>query len=63
MNFQTNTIKKQMTYQNYIKEPLQMVERNLKLINAKNPQLINALDRSINHSLFRKYSNIPFDVQ
>ena len=49
-----------MTYEYYIKQPMQMIEVNLNLIFKKNPQLVNALNRSINHSLIRKYRKIPF---
>ena len=48
-----------MTYKYHIKQPMQKVELNLKMINYKNPQLVNTLDRSPNHPLMRKYSNIP----
>ena len=44
----------------YIKQPMQILELNLKMIINNNPHLINVLDRSINHPLIRKYSNIPF---
>ena len=35
-----------------------MVERRINFIINKNPELINALDRSKNHPLIRKYSHI-----
>ena len=49
-----------MTFENYIKQPMQMVQLKLKMIIAENPNLINSLDRSINHLLIGKNSNIPF---
>ena len=42
---------------------MEMIELKLNMIISKNPHLINSLNRSINHLLFRKYSNIPFNVQ
>ena len=48
------------TYEYYIKQPMQMVELNLNMIINNDPHLINALDRSINHPLLRKYSNVFF---
>ena len=50
-----------MTHEYYIKQPKHMVEFKLNMIIAKNPQLINTLDRHINHPLIRKYSHIPFN--
>ena len=41
-----------------IKQPLQMVELKLHIIIDGNPHLINALDRSVNHSLFQKFSDV-----
>ena len=37
---------------------MQMDELNLNMIIYKNPLLINALDRSVNHPLLRKYPHI-----
>ena len=37
---------------------MSMLERRINMIIAKNPQLINVLDRSKNHPLIRKYSHI-----
>ena len=39
-----------------------MVERRINVIIAKNPQLINSIDRNKNHPLIRKYSHIPFNI-
>ena len=61
MNFQTFSNKKYMTFECYIEQPMQMVEMNLNMIIAENPNLRNALDRSINHPLIRKNSNLPFN--
>ena len=41
-----------ITYEIYIKNPMPMVERRINSIIAKNPQLINSLDRNKNHPLF-----------
>ena len=49
-----------ITYKNYINSPMPMVERRINYIIARNPQLINILDRNKNHPLIRKYSHIPF---
>ena len=37
---------------------MSMLERRINMIRAKNPQLINSLDRNKNHPLIRKYSHI-----
>ena len=47
-----------MSYNYYINHPMSMLERQINMIIAKNPQLINALDRPKNHPLIRKYSHI-----
>ena len=47
-----------MTYKYYLTNPMSMLERRINYIIAKNPQLINALDRNKNHPLIRKYSYI-----
>ena len=49
-----------MSYKYYINHPMSMLERRINFIIAKNPQLINSLDRNENHPLIRKYSHIPF---
>ena len=46
-----------------MKKPIQMVEMNLNMIIARNHFLTNCLNRSINHPLIRKNSNIPFKDQ
>ena len=40
---------------------MQMVDMNLNMRVQKNPHLINALDRSNNRPLNRKYRNISLD--
>ena len=50
-----------MTYKYYRNLPMTNLERRLNIIIAKNPQLINALDRKKNIPLIRKYSHIPFN--
>ena len=52
--------RRNMTYEQHMNQPMQPVELRLKLMVAKNPQLIKSLDRNINHPLTRKYSHIPF---
>ena len=49
-----------MTYEHYINPPLHMFERKINMTIAKNPQLINSLDRNKNHPLIRKYLHIQF---
>ena len=47
-----------MSYKYYINQPMSMLERRINMIIDKNPQSINALDRTKNHPLIRKYSSI-----
>ena len=47
-----------MSYKYYINQPLSMLERRINFIIARNPKLINCLNRNKNHPLIRKYSNI-----
>ena len=61
MTINTNFDRCGMTYANYISLPMSMCERRLNFVNIKNPELINYLDRSTNHLLIRKYSQIPFN--
>ena len=44
-----------MTYKFYKNLPMSMVERRMNINIAKNPSLINLLDRTKNHPLIRKY--------
>ena len=46
-----------MTYKYYLTCPMPMIERRINFIINKNPELINALHRSKNHPLIRKYKN------
>ena len=50
-----------MSYKHYINQPMSMLERRINFIIARNPQLINSLDRNKNHPLINKYSHIPFN--
>ena len=47
-----------MTYKYYLLNPMPMLERRMNFIIARNPQLINTLDRNKNHPLIRKYFHI-----
>ena len=47
-----------MSYKYYINQPMSMLERRINFIIARNPKLINCLNRKKNHPLIRKYSNI-----
>ena len=38
---------------------MSMLERRLNFIIARNPQLINSLNRNKNHPLVNKYSHFP----
>ena len=44
-----------MTYKYYKNLPMNMVERKIIIIFAKNPSLLNSFDRTTNHPLIRKY--------
>ena len=61
MTTNINSDRCSMTYENYINQPMDMCERKINMIIAKNPQLINSLDRKINHPLIRKYLHVPFN--
>ena len=53
----SRTTVRTISYMNYdfdIKRPKQVCELKLSLIFDENPQLINTLDRSVNHPSFRK---------
>ena len=54
MNISTINDKMYMTYDIYFKHPVQTLELKLNMIVAKNPQLINSLNRSHIHPLIRK---------
>ena len=49
-----------ITYKYYINSPMSMPEIKKNMVIAKNPQLINLLDRNKKHPLIRKSSHIPF---
>ena len=50
-----------LTNKHSMNQPKQMIERRLSMVIAKNPQIINPLDRNKKHPLIRKYSHIPFN--
>ena len=54
-------IKRNMSYNYYIKNPLHMVEIRLNMIISGKPCLISASDRGVSHLLYRKFSLIPFN--
>ena len=47
-----------MSYKQYINNPMSMLERRVNFLIARNPKLIKSLDRTKNHPLIRKYSHI-----
>ena len=61
MILKTLSDERNMIDEYYIKQPKHMVEFKLDMIIDKNPHLINALDRHVNHPLIRKYSHIPLN--
>ena len=63
MIIQSISNRRDMTYKHYIIQPMRMSERKINLNIARNPQLINSLDRNKNHPLIRKYSHIPLSIQ
>ena len=50
-----------ITYSEYLKLPLNAVERKINMIIAKKPQLINVLERNKNHPLIGKNSHRSFN--
>ena len=50
-----------MNYKYYLNQLMQMIEKRLSLIIAKNPKLINSLNRGSDHPLIRKYIDVPFN--
>ena len=50
-----------MTYEQYMNQPMHMCERKINLKIAKNPEIIISFDRNKNHPLIRKHSHIPFN--
>ena len=55
----TNTIR-DMTYDYYLKQPKLMCEIKSNEMIARNPNLINFLNRNTTHLLIAKYSRIPY---
>ena len=58
MIIQTISHRRNMTYKYYLNQPMSMCERKINMIIARNPELINSLDRNKNHPLIGKYSYI-----
>ena len=50
----SSSIRDYMTHDYYIKQTMSMCENRLNQILAKNPKLINCLNRQSNHPLIRK---------
>ena len=61
MNIETISDKRNMSYNYYIKQPKHTVEIKLNQISARNPHLINALDRAVSHPLLGNFSHVPFN--
>ena len=61
MTIYINSDRCNITYENYINNPMPMVERRLNMNIARIPHIINSLDRNKNHPLIRKYSHVPFN--
>ena len=61
MNITTIIDKLYMTYEHYIKQPMQAVELKLSMIVSKNPHLIYSLNRHISHPSIRKFCHVPFN--
>ena len=57
-NIKTINDKFSMSYEHYINQPMQAVEMKLNMSIAKNPNLINPLNRFQNHPVIRKFSPI-----
>ena len=55
MNISTVDAKMYITYDNYFDHPMQAIELKLKMILAKNPHLINSLNRYHIHPLIKKF--------
>ena len=62
MTINTRNYSCNLTYENYMNNPMSTCERKINLNSAENPQLINSLDRNKNHPLIRKYSLIPHNI-
>ena len=62
ISIKTINDKSNITYKQYINQPMSMCKRMINMKIAKNPQLIFSFDRNKNHSLTRKFSHIPFKI-
>ena len=60
MIINTISCKCNKSFKYFINHPMSMLERRINFIIARNPQLINSIDRNKNHPLINKYSHIPF---
>ena len=49
-----------ITFENYINNPVNMVEMRININFAENPELINLIERNKNDPLVRKFSHISF---
>ena len=58
MRIATFSNKRYITHDFYNKQPMQIFELKLSMIIDENPHHINALERSVIHSIIRKYSYI-----
>ena len=58
MIIKTISCKCNISYKQYINNPMSMLERRINFIIARKPKLINCLNRNKNHPLIRKYSHI-----
>ena len=61
MSINTISCRCNMTYEHYMNQPMQSVERRINMVIAKKLQLIILYDRYKNHPLIGKYSHIPFN--
>ena len=58
MIIKTISCKCNMSFKQCINNPMSMLERRINFIIARNPKLINCLNRNKNHPLINKYSHI-----
>ena len=61
MTIETISDRCNMTKEHYMNQPMSMCERKINMNIARNPQLINSLDRNKNNPLITKYSHVPFN--
>ena len=57
----TTVSNKKHMNKHYIEQPMPMLELKFDMIIYNKPPLMNALDRSITHPIFRKYRYISFN--